>query len=227
MHTFTQRDTEEPNVTHNVEFMINEFDKIVRGRVRKLVSIVDYQGEHLKCAECRYLLHPEQDVMNEWLKRTLQKEQCAFPDVIPSAIREKITEYFTLVYIHKMPLDVTTCACKTAACKMGLDTKEGMIEKLLMFHHTMCKYTVTSTKERTIELSSKWKTYCNEYKAVRGKEFLHSKETLRRLRIIHDLHDEDDPDYHGPRSLPVDFDWGLVLPLFTHKIRLHGAGVHY
>jgi len=75
---------------------------------------------------------------------------------------------------------------------------------------------------RVKSLRSKWQLFCEKYREEHGKEFTDSPETLRRLRILHDIHDEENIDYCGPRTLRK-FDWTYALPLFTDFIRLSGA----
>ena len=76
--------------------------------------------------------------------------------------------------------------------------------------------------QRAKSLRAKWKLFCEKYRDEHGEEFMHSPETLRRLRILHDIHDEEDLDYRGPRTLR-NFDWTYALPIVTDFIRLTGA----
>lgn len=69
----------------------------------------------------------------------------------------------------------------------------------------------------------RWDEFCEEYKTQTGKVFLHSAITLQRLRLLHDIHDERDPDYCGVIHGPPVFDWTYALPFFTDSIRLTGA----
>lgn len=68
-----------------------------------------------------------------------------------------------------------------------------------------------------------WVKFCDEYKARTGEVFLHSAVTLQRLRLLHDIHDESDPEYRGIHHAPPGFDWTYALPFFTNCIRLTGA----
>lgn len=100
-------------------------------------------------------------------------------------------------------------------------------EELDLFHGMRISLGVSDAhriqQELVTKQKNKWTSFCAEYKERTGETFLHSPVNLRRLRLLFDLHDEDDLDYRGIRRAPPGFDWTYALPYYTHCIRLTGA----